>query len=142
MSHHRPFVLAAAALLACAALGPGCRGDTPEAAFKAFITAVRAGDRDAAWEAFSKKTQRALEAYLGQQRPPGAPVRAAKDELFDSQLLMSLREILYIDVLTQSGGRAVLEIVDENEEKQQVTMVLEEGRWCLELPVPAPPGGL
>ena len=52
-----------------------------------------------------------------------------------------MREILYVDVLTQSGGRAVLEIVDENEEKQQVTMVMEEGRWRVELPIPSPAGG-
>jgi len=128
-------------LLALLALAPGCRRETPEAAFKAFVTAVRAGDRDVAWDAFSKQTRGALESYLAQQRGPGSPERPAKDVLFDGQLLSSMREILYVDVLTQSGGRAVLEIVDENEEKQQVTMVLEDERWRVELPIPGAAGG-
>jgi len=125
-------------LLTLAVVVAGCRGETPEAAFKAFVSAIRSGDRDAAWDAFSQQTRSALQDYLERQRLPGAASRPAKDVLFDTQLLSSMREILYIDVLTQSGGRAVLQIVDEQEEKQQVTMVLEEGHWRVELALPSP----
>ncbi len=121
------------------ALVVGCRDDSrPEPALQNFLSALRRGDTDATWACFSKQTQSGLEAFWQAKAPPGAASRPVKDVLFENGLVRAMREVVRIEVLTQSGGKAVLEIVDDSDEKQQLRMVLEDGRWKIDLDLPKP----
>lgn len=117
----------------------GCRDDArPETALQSFLSALRRGDTEATWNAFSKQTQSGLEAFWQAKAPPGSAGRPVKEALFESGLVRTMREVVRVEVLTQSGGKAVLEIVDDADEKQQLRMVLEEGRWKVDLDLPKP----
>jgi hypothetical protein len=121
------------------ALGAGCRdGARPETALQSFLSALRRGDTEATWNAFSKQTQTGLEAFWQTKAPPGSAGRPVKEMLFESGLVRTMREVVRVEVLTQSGGKAVLEIVDEADEKQQLRMVLEDGSWKVDLDLPKP----
>lgn len=112
-----------------------CKGATPEDAFRAFTLALSKGEHARAWELFSADTRAQLEGRLQAQQLTGdrQPAHAV---LFERGLLRASREIVGIEVLTQSGGRAVLRVSDEEGEQQQVTMVLEDGAWKVHLELP------
>ena len=112
-----------------------CKDDKPEDAFRAFTLALSKGEHARAWEMFSADTRKQLDAriqaqHLGGDRQPSHAV------LFERGLIRATREIVGIEVLTQSGGRAVLRVSDEEGEQQQVTMLLEDGTWKVHLELP------
>jgi len=121
------------------ALVGGCRDDMrPEAALQSFLSALRRGDTEATWNSFSKQTRDGLEAFWQAKAPPGSARRPVKDALFESGLVRNLREVVRVEVITQSGGKAVLELVDDTDEKQQLRMVLEDGGWKVDFDLPKP----
>jgi hypothetical protein len=115
-----------------------CQDRGPEDAFRAFTLALSKGEHARAWELFSADTRQALDTQLRAQHlvSDRQPAHAV---LFERGLLRSSREIVGIEVLTQSGGRAVLRVSDEEGEQQQVTMVLEDGAWKVHLELPGNP---
>jgi hypothetical protein len=112
-----------------------CKDDKPEDAFRAFTLALSKGEHARAWELFSADTRTRLDALVGAQRL-AADKEPAHAVLFERGLLRASREIVNIEVLTQSGGRAVLRVSDEEGEQQQVTMLLEDGAWKVHLDLP------
>ncbi|MBN2357826.1 MAG: DUF4878 domain-containing protein [Deltaproteobacteria bacterium] len=121
------------------ALAVGCRGGSdPEAALQGFLSALRRGDAEAAWNGFSRQTRDGLEAFWQAKAPPGSARRPVKEVLFESGLVRTMREVVRVEVITQSGGKAVLELIDDADEKQQLRMVLEDGGWKVDLDLPKP----
>ena len=127
-------------LLAVVGLAPAaCRDEArPESALQVFLSALRRSDTEATWNAFSKKTRADLEAFWQAKAPPGSAGRPVREVLFESGLVRGMREVVRVDVITQSGGKAVLELVDDNDEKQQLRMVLEDGGWKVDFDLPKP----
>jgi len=121
------------------ALAAGCRDDAkPEAALQNFLTALRRADGEATWNALSKQSRSGLEAFWQAKAPAGSASRPVKEVLFESGLMRTMREVVRVEVVTQSGGKAVLELVDDADEKQQLRLVLEDGSWKIDLDLPKP----
>ena len=127
-------------LILVAALGLhalwGCPDNAPERAFDVFYRALQRGDVDTAWASLSQRTRTALEGVVARATPPGAVSRPAQQVLFEQGMLAPMREILSVQVLNRAGEQATLQVEDEAEQKQQITMVLEQGEWRVVLPVP------
>ncbi|MFH1808235.1 MAG: hypothetical protein ABIJ09_05805 [Pseudomonadota bacterium] len=132
----RTRLLLCTALLTLLALA--CSEDSPEKAFRAFTLAVSKGEHARAWDLFSVDTRTRLDSMIRAQ-DPSAKGDQVHEVLFQRGLLRATREIVGIEVLTQSRGRAVLRVSDEEGEQQQVTMVLEDGAWKLLLELPENP---
>lgn len=130
-----PIVVLAIAL---ALLAQACRGPSPEQGFDAFLLALRTEDAEAAWAALSLETRDRLEAALADSPGPDSAQIPASQQLFKRGLLRAMREVTRVDVVHRSGDRATLEVTDEAGEKQQVQMILEQGRWRLRLDLPSP----
>lgn len=101
-----------------------------------FVAALRNGETEKAWNYFCPNTQKQLTDLLAKATPSGAKPQPPQKMLFEGGLFKNMREITRVEVLTQSKGRAVLQVVDETEAKQQLTMVLEQEKWCLQLELP------
>jgi hypothetical protein len=115
-----------------------CQRESPEAAFDAFYKALRRGDVDGTWLGFSEQTQKKLEDYLAANSPPGVEKKSARARLLDEKLVRASRQIVRVEPLTQSAGKAVLEVTDDIGEKQQVRMVFENKAWRVDIDLPSP----
>lgn len=125
MSRLLPLLLSLCALAGCREQPPS----TPEAAYRAFASALRAGDRAAAYAALSEPTREAIEARATQI------AEASKGMVKNDPAVMLFQSgtrpepLGEVKVLEQHDTTAVLEVGGA-----RVTMVRDTaGRWRVDL---------
>ncbi|HLV59988.1 MAG TPA: hypothetical protein VKY51_01145 [Fredinandcohnia sp.] len=124
--------LAIPLVFALALLGCSATADTPDRAFRAFVTHLQAGEVDEAWELLSRRSQDELTRIVHERSVasegaiPDDPKRVA---LGDAELA---RPIDAVEIQSQTEDRATL-LVRSGEETMPVQMVRENGKWKVEL---------
>jgi hypothetical protein len=136
--------LAATLVLAALALAaPGCRrggGSGPEATYRAFAAAARAGDAARAWPLLSARSRAAFDerAKALAARVQGAP--ASGRELLLGDLAAGAPRIAKVVVLRESADAAVLGVTVEGSDRQEeVSLVREDDAWRVVAPEGAAP---
>jgi len=128
--------LALLAALALALASAGCRRPAgPDAAYRAFAAAARAGDSGRVWELLSEGSRAALDARAKAlaARVPGLPASGREQALGD--LAAGAPRIVDVAVKNESGDSALLAVTAEGVDRtQEVRMVREGGRWRVVLP--------
>jgi hypothetical protein len=127
----RALVLALLALSATACR----RAEGPDAAYRAFAAAARAGDAGQVWTRLSERSRAALDARAKDlaARAPGVPPSGRDLALGD--LSAGAPRISKVEVLRASGDGAVLAVTVEGADRPaEVEMVREGGRWRVVLP--------
>ena len=116
-------------------LGPiGCHArEAPDDAFRAFTLAVLAHQKDLAWEHLSHESQVAMTAALGgaSAAAPGMTPKDPKDLLFGGDVGLA-RPLDKVTIVDENASEAHLS-VDAAGQIHRVRMVLEDGRWKLDL---------
>jgi len=132
--------------------------ETPEEAFASFKAAVKKKDGDAVWAFFSKKTHKKIAEQMGPMMQmikgnPEAMAEMAKEmEVTEEELeKMSDEELTKAMVLKGmekesegiddvkwigakiDGNTAICETQEKDKDVEQVVLVLEGGRWKLDL---------
>jgi len=130
----RTALLAAALALAL----PGCKRDLPpDARYRAFADAARAGDGEVVWSMLSESSRAALDARAraaAARAPPGV-IRSSGRDLVLGDLSPQSRRIRSVSTVRVSGATAVVAVELEGEERaHEVTLVREGGSWRVVLP--------
>lgn len=119
-------------LLALLTLACSANADSPDRAFRTFVSHIQAGEVDEAWELLSARSQDELSRMVHERSVesggaiPDDPKRVA---LGDVELA---RPIDAIEIESQSEDRATL-LVTSGEETMPVQMVRENGKWKVAL---------
>jgi len=125
----------AALLVALLAL-PACRRPAgPEATYRAFAAAARAGDAAEAWALLSEGSRAHLDARARAlaDRVPGLP--ASGRDLLLGDLAAGAPRLAKVTVVRESGDGAVLAVAVEGAvAPAEVTLAREGGRWRVVLP--------
>jgi hypothetical protein len=126
-----------AVVLAVAIAGRGCSADdeTPVGAVRAFVSAARAGDREAVYELLGPRTRAHLEAQAQKATEfVGGSRRFAPTELMSvtSGGIQRSAPRDY-ELRERDGDTAVVDIVGADGTHNPTTVVKVDGRWRVEL---------
>lgn len=128
-------LLAVALAVAIAGRGCGAEDETPEGAVRAFVSAARAGDRDAVYDLLGPRTRERLDA----------DARRASDYVGGARRFAP-RELLGVGggadrpaprdyvLVSREGDTAIVDIVDADGVRSPITVVSVGGRWRVEAP--------
>jgi len=126
----------AAALAALLLAGAGCgsASRSPAGAVRAFEEAAREGDLERVVKLLGPRTRARLEADAR-----AASEQAGRRTILPSELLAAgwtppRFEPDVVREVSRAGGAAVVEVVGERGEREQVAVVREGGSWKVELP--------
>lgn len=128
--------VAAAIALAVAVSGRGCADAdaTPEGAVRAFVSAARAGEKDAAWSLLGPRTRQRLEELaVAASEKAGGPKRFAAKDMFDVDGSDTTIAPTSIRVVSRDGDTALVEIAGPDGRRDEVQAVRVDGRWRVEL---------
>ena len=116
----------------------GCARDPgPDAAYRSLAQAVAERDADKAWSLLSRDSQRRLDALAREAaaRAPGVVAPSGRQILLGDAALAS-RPLARVEVASQEGDRAVLQVEEAGRPPRRVSMVREGRGWRVELPPP------
>jgi hypothetical protein len=107
---------------------------SPEAAVRALTEAAEAGDRTTVYRLLGPATRARLAADVAR-----AAVAAGRRDLKPEDLLgvgwsPPRWRAVEFDTIARGGGRATVEVRGRDGEREQVSCVLSDGRWQVELP--------
>ena len=121
------FALLLAAVFGCDPL----KSSDPVGAYSAFLRVLERGETERAFKALSKRTRDRLEA----QAKAASQASGGTIEAEPSQLAFPLAgrpgNVSDIQLLRREGDSAVLQVTI-NGQKQELTMVLEDGSWRID----------
>jgi hypothetical protein len=123
-------------LLLLALVVLACEPKPPDAAetYRAFTTALGAGESETAWALLSKQTRAALTtAAVAAAAAEGKPAPADGRRLAFGEARQLSRKVQRVEVRSATATTAEVEVVDEKEAHERVTLVREDGGWRVEL---------